>query len=259
VASSSLGIYIYNREQIDRIQEASLIAARVLDEIGSIIDVGISTFEIDRLARDVIVKSGAKPAFLGYKGFPAAVCTSINEVVVHGIPQKNIKLNNGDIIGVDIGVLYKGYYGDTARTFAAGSISSDAEKLMNVTRESLYRAIEKCADGNRISDVSHTVEEYVVQNGFSAVREFVGHGIGKNLHEEPSIPNYGPPGKGPRIKEGMVLAIEPMINMGTYKVEVLDDDWTVVTKDRRLSAHFEHTIAVIEGKAEILTKGKNFN
>ncbi len=254
-----LGIYIYNREQIKRIEEACLIAAGVLDEIEKNIEEGVSTLEIDFLAMKLIKESGAKPAFLGYKGYPAAVCTSINEVVVHGIPDKNVKLKNGDIIGIDIGIFYKDFYGDTAHTYSVGSITQVAERLIDVTRKSLYRGIEACVVGNRVSDISHSVEAYVTDQGFSPVREFVGHGIGKNLHEEPSIPNYGKAGAGPRIKEGMVFAIEPMINEGTYQVEVMEDDWTVVTKDRKLSAHFEHTVAIIGGKAEILTKGKNFN
>ncbi len=255
-----MGIYIYNQEQINNIEKACLIAARVLDEIDSIIDVGVSTYELDRVAQHIITHSGAKPAFLGYKGYPSAICASINEVVVHGIPQKSIKLKDGDIIGIDVGTFLNGYYGDTARSFRVGKESQDSDLLLRVTRESLYVAIEKCVVGNRISDISHSIEQYVEGYGFSPVREFVGHGIGKNLHEEPSIPNFGSPGKGPRIKEGMVFAIEPMINMGTYLVEVdAHDSWTVYTKDRKLSAHFEHTVAIVNGEAKVLTRGRNFN
>lgn len=255
-----MGIYIYNQEQIHNIEKACLIAAKVLDEIDRIVDVGISTYELDRLARDIIAHSGAKPAFLGYKGFPSAICTSINEVVVHGIPKKSIKLKDGDIIGIDVGTFLNGYYGDTARSFRVGRDNQDSDLLLRVTRESLYVAIEKCVVGNRISDISHSIEQHVEGYGFSPVREFVGHGIGKNLHEEPSIPNFGSPGKGPRIKEGMVFAIEPMINIGTYMVEVdARDSWTVYTQDRKLSAHFEHTIAIVNGEAKILTRGRNFN
>lgn len=256
---TTLGIYLYNREQIARIEEACLITACVLDEIEKIIDVGVSTYEIDVLARDAIKRYKAAPAFLGYRGYPAAVCTSINEVVVHGIPSKDETLKNGDIIGLDMGVLYRGYYGDSARTYVAGTGGDVADRLINATREALYQGIEKACTGNRISDISHAVEEYVTQFGFTPVREFVGHGIGRNLHEEPSIPNFGSPGKGPRIREGMVFAIEPMINIGTCDVNVLDDQWTVVTKDASLSAHFEHTVAIVDGKAKILTRGKNFN
>ncbi len=254
-----MGIYIYNREQIKRIEDACLIAASVLDDIETIIGAGVSTHEIDTLARSAIRRSGAVPAFLGYKGFPAAVCTSINEVVVHGIPRRDTRLKNGDIIGIDIGVCYKDFFGDTARSYAIGPVEEDVEKLLGVTRESLYRGIEKASTGNRISDISHAVEAHVSTHGFSPVEEFVGHGIGRNLHEEPSIPNFGDAGKGPRIREGMVFAIEPMINAGVPDVEVLGDGWTVVTRDRRFSAHFEHTVAIIDGKAQILTRGKNFN
>lgn len=254
-----MGIYIYNNEQIKRIEDACLIAASVLDDIEAIIGAGVSTHEIDTLARSAIRKSGAVPAFLGYRGFPAAVCTSINEVVVHGIPHREARLKSGDIIGIDIGVCYNDYYGDTARSYAIGSVEDDIKSLLGVTRESLYRGIERAVIGNRISDISHAVESYVSRYGFSPVEEFVGHGIGRNLHEEPSIPNFGDAGKGPRIREGMVFAIEPMINAGGRDVEVLGDGWTVVTRDRRFSAHFEHTVAVVDGKAQILTRGKNFN
>mgnify|MGYP000885577609 FL=1 len=243
-----MGIYIYNKEQIKRIEDACLIAASVLDDIEAIIGAGVSTHEIDTLARSAIRKSGAVPAFLGYRGFPAAVCTSINEVVVHGIPHREARLKSGDIIGIDIGVCYNDYYGDTARSYAIGSVEDDIKSLLGVTRESLYRGIERAVIGNRISDISHAVESYVSRYGFSPVEEFVGHGIGRNLHEEPSIPNFGDAGKGPRIREGMVFAIEPMINAGGRDVEVLGDGWTVVTRDRRFSAHFEHTVAVVDGK-----------
>lgn len=253
-----MGIYTYNIHEIKQIEEACIITARVLDIIEEIIEIGISTFEIDSVVRKTIKEYKGTPAFLGYRGFPASVCTSINEVVVHGIPNKEEKLRNGDIIGIDVGVFYNGFYGDTCRTFKVGSINEEAALLMKATKESLYAGIEKCVVGNRISDISNAVEQYVRKFGFSPVRDFVGHGIGKNLHEEPAIPNYGEAGKGPRIREGMVLAIEPMINMGNYKVEILDDQWTTVTADRKLSAHFEHTVAVIDGKAKILTKGKNF-
>lgn len=254
-----MGIYLYNSEQIGRIERASLIAAGILDEIEKCIDVGISTWDIDRLAREMTREAGAQAAFLGYKGYPAAVCTSINEVVVHGIPDKKAVLKNGDIVGVDIGILFNGYFGDTARSFAVGTVDEEAERLLEVTRQSLYEGIARCTVGNRISDISHSIERYVSGFGFTPVREFIGHGVGRNLHEEPSIPNFGPPGKGPRIKNGMVFAIEPMINAGGHEVEVLGDDWTVVTRDRRLSAHFEHTVAVVDGRARILTRGKKFN
>lgn len=255
-----MAIFLYNDEELKRIRESCTLAANVLDEIDGIIGEGITTYELDRFAREVIAKNGARPAFLGYKGFTAALCTSVNEVVVHGIPNRSVRLKGGDIVGIDVGVFLNGYYGDTARTFPIGSISKEARVLLEVTKASLYAGIEQCIHGNRISDVSHAIEEYVVRFGFSPVKEFVGHGIGKALHEEPPIPNHGKPGRGPRIKSGMVLAIEPMINVGTYLVEVdRKDGWTVYTKDRKLSAHFEHTVAVVDGKPDILTKGKNFS
>ncbi len=254
-----MAIYIYNNDEIKGIERSCKIVARVLDEIEDKIGVGTTTYDIDILAKNIIEKSGGKPAFLGYKGYPATTCTSINEVVVHGIPSENVDLKDGDIIGIDIGVFFEGYYGDSARSYRIGNIDDETERLLKATRESLYSGIEKCIVGNRISDISHAIETYVEKQGFIPVREFIGHGIGKNLHEEPSIPNFGEPGKGPRIKNGMVFAIEPMINAGTHEVNILDDNWTVVTADKKLSAHYEHTVAVIDGKAEILTKGKDFN
>ncbi|MBN2039509.1 MAG: type I methionyl aminopeptidase [Spirochaetes bacterium] len=252
-------MYTYSIDEISIIEEACLITARVLDDIERIIKVGISTYELDAFAQEKIAEYNAKPAFLGYRGFPGAICASKNEVVVHGIPDKNIKLANGDIIGIDMGVHYKGFYGDSARTFSIGAIDKETQKLIEVTRESLYKGIDNSKVGNRISDISNAVEQHVTKYGFSPVREFVGHGIGANLHEEPSIPNFGEKGKGPRIKNGMVFAIEPMINIGTYDVDVLSDGWTVVTKDKMNSAHFEHTVAILDGSAKILTRGKTFN
>ncbi len=229
----------------------------LISALDAVISEGITTFELDKFARDFIQRQGGKPAFLGYRGFPAALCTSINEVVVHGIPSKKVKLKKGDIIGIDVGVLLNDFFGDAAKTYKVGSVSEEASLLMKVTEESLSKGIEQCVEGNRISDISHAVESHVVQYGFMPVREFVGHGIGMHLHEEPSIPNFGQPGKGARIANGMVLAIEPMINQGTYDVEIQSDGWTVLTKDRKLSAHFEHTVAVIDGKAKILTDSGN--
>ena len=254
-----MGIYTYSIDEIQSIEEACKITAGVLDEIESVVKPGISTKELDIFANNLIVNNNAKAAFLGYKGFPASICTSINEVVVHGIPDQNVKLHEGDIIGIDIGVFYKGCYGDSARTFKVGEIDKNIQLLLDVTKESLYAGIDKCSVGNRISDISSAVEAHVINYGFSPVRDFVGHGIGFNLHEEPSIPNFGEPGKGQRIKDGMVFAIEPMINTGTYEVDILNDNWTVVTKDRKHSAHFEHTVAVINGTAKILTGGRGFN
>jgi len=248
-----LGIYIYNSEQISAIEESCQKTSSVLKELEKIVDDGVSTFELDQFAKDYISKQGGKPAFLGYHGFPSALCTSINEVVVHGVPSKKVKLKKGDILGVDVGVYFNGFYGDSAKTFKVGTVTPEVDLLLNVTKESLMKGIEKSVEGNRISDISNAVETHVNKYGFSPVKEFVGHGIGKNLHEEPSIPNFGEPGKGARITNGMVFAIEPMINAGTYRVKVLEDGWTVVTEDAKLSAHFEHTVAIIDGKAKILT------
>jgi methionyl aminopeptidase len=253
-----LGIYLYNKDEIKKIQEACIITANILDEIEDIIEEGISTYEVDRYTRTLVKRYNVQAAFLGYQGFPGALCTSINEVVVHGIPNKRDILKVGDIVGIDFGVCLDGYYGDSARSYPVGNIDDKARQLLKVTRDALYQGISKAKIGNRISDISHAIEAYVNEYGFTSVQEFVGHGIGKSLHEEPSVPNYGTPGRGPRIKEGMVFAIEPMINAGASDVEVLNDAWTVVTLDRKLSAHFEHTIAIIEGTAVILTKGRDF-
>jgi len=254
-----VSIYIYKKEQIKKIENACLITANILDELESKIVEGISTFEIDQYARKYIKAHKVKSAFLGYGGFPATVCTSINDEVIHGIPRKDCVLKNGDIVGMDFGVIADGYFGDSARTIAVGKVDPKVEKLLEVTRDSLYKGISSAVVGNRISDISNSVESYVSKFGFKPVREFSGHGIGLNLHEEPSIPNYGKAGRGPRVTEGMVFAIEPMINTGTSDVDVLDDNWTVVTADGSFSAHFEHTVAVIDGKARILTRGANFN
>ena len=253
-----MGLYIYNSDEIKKIRDACVITANILDEIGHLIDDGTALVDLDAQVRVLCRKFGAKPAFLGYSGFPATICASVNSVVIHGIPDRKTRLRAGDIIGIDFGVLYQGYYGDSARTFPVGSISQEAETLLKVTRESLYKGIEAAKEGNRISDISHAVESHVLKYGFSAVRDFVGHGIGRSLHEEPSIPNFGAPGKGPRIRNGMVFAIEPMINQGGPEVSVLEDGWTAVTDDGSLSAHFEHTVAIIDGKAEVLTAGKDF-
>lgn len=249
-----MAIFIYSEEEIKRVEDACRITAAVLDEIGKHVAEGISTYELDRIARDLIKKFKAIPAFLGYKGYPAAICTSVNEVVVHGIPNKGQILKKGNIVGIDIGVQYNGYFGDMAKTFVVGKISNNVKKLLEVTREALERGILQCKDGNHLTDISHAVESHVVQYGFQPVHEFVGHGIGRNLHEEPSIPNFGKSGKGPVIKTGMIFAIEPMINEGTYQVEILQDGWTAVTKDRKFSAHFEHTVAVVNGNPKILTR-----
>lgn len=233
-------------------RQAGRIVAGTLQELAGAVRPGITTIKLDALARQYIQKSGARPAFLGYHGFPATICTSLNEEVVHGIPGLR-RLKAGDIISIDVGVFYKGYYGDAAATFPVGEVSPLAKRLLEVTRESLYKGIEKAYPGNRLYDISAAIQTYVESRGFSVVRSYVGHGIGSEMHEEPQVPNYGLPGKGPLLEAGMVLAIEPMVNAGTWEVETLSDDWTVVTKDRNLSAHFEHTVAIMQDGPEILT------
>lgn len=233
-------------------RQAGRIVADTLQELAGAIRPGITTIQLDTLARQYIQKSGARPAFLGYHGFPASICASLNEEVVHGIPGLR-RLKAGDIISIDVGVFYKGYYGDAAATFPVGEVSPLAKRLLEVTRESLYKGIEKAYPGNRLYDISAAIQTYVESRGFSVVRSYVGHGIGSEMHEEPQVPNFGLPGKGPLLEAGMVLAIEPMVNAGTWEVETLSDDWTVVTKDRNLSAHFEHTVAIMQDGPEILT------
>ncbi|SJZ98809.1 type I methionyl aminopeptidase [Selenihalanaerobacter shriftii] len=239
--------------EIELMHQSGKIVAETHAFLAEKIDPGIKTEEIDRLAEEFILKYDAKPAFKGYQGFPSTVCVAINEQVVHGIPDSR-RLESGDIIGLDIGAVKNGYYGDAAQTLAVGEVSSEAQKLMKVTKDSLNAAIEAAVIGNRLSDISHAVQNFVEAEGFSVVRNFVGHGIGSKMHESPQVPNFGPPGNGPRLKEGMTLALEPMVNVGDYRVETLDDGWTVVTKDRKLSAHFEHTIAITDSGSKILTK-----
>ncbi len=234
-------------------RKAGAIVARILDDMAQMAAPGISTGELDRFAESRIKELGAKPAFKGYNGFPACVCISVNQEVVHGIPSNKRILKEGDIVGLDFGVIYDGWYGDSARTVAVGKITSEAQKLLDVTRESLYRGIAECREGNRVFDIGHAVQNYVENFGYGVVREFVGHGIGRALHEDPQVPNYGPKGKGPALKVGMVLAIEPMINAGSHEVKVLKDGWTAVTTDNSLSAHFEHTVAITANGPEILT------
>ncbi|ABW18076.1 type I methionyl aminopeptidase [Alkaliphilus oremlandii] len=245
-------IYIKSRQEIELMREAGKIVAEAHELVREAIKPGITTMELDQIVETHILKRGAIPAFKGYGGFPASTCTSVNHEVVHGIPGLK-RLEEGDILSVDIGALYKGYYGDSAKTHAIGKISPRAEELIEVTRQSFYEGIKFAKLGYRLSDISHAIQTYVESKGFSVVRNYVGHGIGTSMHEEPQIPNYGPPGKGPRLKEGMVLAIEPMINIGTYEVKVLSDGWTVVTLDGEYSAHYEHTVAITDDEPEILT------
>lgn len=251
-------ILIKSKKEIDLIRESCQIVAEALQLLKSYVKPGITTLELDKLAEDYIRSNDAIPAFKGYSqgyspGFPGSICASVNEEVVHGIPGDRV-LKNGDIISIDIGVLKNRYYGDAALTVAVGEISDEKKRLMDVTEQSLYKGIEAAVAGNRIGDISYAVQQYVESHGYSVVRELTGHGMGRYLHEDPQIPNFGPKGKGPLIKEGMTMAIEPMVNAGSYHVNVADDEWTVYTRDGRPSAHFEHSIAIIDGKPEILTK-----
>jgi methionyl aminopeptidase len=246
-------ITIKSEAEIKLMRISGRIVGQALVEIKARIKPGVTTQEIDKFAYEFFKKNDCVPAFLGYHGYPATICTSINAEVVHGIPGKRV-LEEGDIVGVDIGAYYKGYCGDSARTFAVGKIEPEVEKLLKVTFESLNKGIEQCRVGNRISDIGHAVQKHVETHGFSVVRDYVGHGIGQAMHEDPQVPNYGKPHQGPRIIEGMCLALEPMVNMGTEEVKVLQDGWTVVTKDGKFSAHFEDTIAILANGPENLTR-----
>ncbi|MGA7875022.1 MAG: type I methionyl aminopeptidase [Desulfoferrobacter sp.] len=240
--------------EIEKIRKSCLIVAEILQRLKEHIQPDISTLDLDVLSEGLAKKYHAKPAFKGYQGFPYALCASVNEEVVHGMPSKHRRLREGDIISLDFGVVVDGYYGDAAVTVPVGEISREAEKLCQVTENALYEGIKHVVVGHRLSDISSAIQEYVEANGFSVVREFVGHGIGKHLHESPQIPNFGPPGKGVKLKPGMVFAIEPMINQGDPDIEILADQWTAVTLDRRLSAHFEHTVAVTDNGPDILSR-----
>ncbi len=247
-------VIIKSQDEIKKISEACKIVAEVLEDLKSFIKEGISTAEIEAYVEKQILKRNGVPAFKGYRGYPSSVCLSINNQVVHGIPSKRVRLKNGDIISIDLGVLLKGFFGDAAITLSIGEVSQDAERLIKVTEQALYIGIEKAVVGNRVSDISSSIQQYVEDNGFSVVRAFVGHGIGRFLHEDPQVPNFGKPGQGIRLREGMTIAIEPMVNAGSPDVVILDDGWTAVTIDGSLSAHFEHTIAITKNGPEILTK-----
>ena len=238
--------------EIERMRAASALVARVLTEVKDAVAVGVTTLELDRMAEARIREAGGVPAFKGYHGYPSTICASVNEQVIHGIPSERV-LTAGDILSIDLGAVLNGFYGDSAVTVPVGAIAPRAEELLRVTEESLYRGIAMVRAGARVSDISHAVQAHVEAHGFSIVREFVGHGIGESLHEEPQIPNYGEPGRGPRLAEGMVLAIEPMANLGHPSVRILEDGWTAVTRDGSLSAHFEHTVAVTATGADVLT------
>ncbi len=241
------------QREISLMKDAGKIAALALKKAGEMIKEGSNTYEIDKAVCDFIKKQGATPSFLGYGGFPASTCISINNVVIHGIPSKDCIIKSGDIVSVDVGACYKGFHGDNAYTFACGEIGEKAKALLKATRESLEEAIKQAVEGNRIGDISSTVQRYVEVRGYSVVRDFVGHGVGANMHEDPSVPNYGTPNRGPRLMPGMTLAIEPMVNEGSSAVKVLEDEWTTVTSDGKLSAHFEHSIAITNSGPIILT------
>jgi methionyl aminopeptidase len=240
-------------EELAKMREAGRLVGEVLRVLSAAVVPGVSTADLDVLAEKTILAAGAIPAFKGYHGYPATICASVNDEVIHGIPSGRRILDEGDILSIDVGASLDGYFGDSAVTLPVGLVSEDAARLLRVTEESLYKAIEQVRPGARISDIGHAVQQHVESHGFSVVREFVGHGIGQQMHEEPQIPNYGEPGRGPRLAEGMVLAIEPMVNAGKPGVKVLSDGWTAVTRDRSLSAHFEHTVAVTSGEPWILT------
>ncbi|HOA33490.1 MAG: type I methionyl aminopeptidase [Clostridiales bacterium] len=246
-------IMLKSRRELEIMREAGRISARALQLAGEVIAPGISTADIDREVRKFIESQGAVPSFLGYNGFPAAACISVNNEVIHGIPGKDRIIKEGDLVSVDLGASIDGYHGDNAATFAVGKISPAAQRLMDTTREALYEGLKKAVAGGRIGDIGHAIESYCVSRGYGIVREYTGHGIGRSLHEDPSVPNYGSPGKGTRLLQGMTLAIEPMINEGTGRIKLLGDGWTVVTADGKLSAHFEHTIAITDGECLILT------
>jgi methionyl aminopeptidase len=239
--------------ELRRLREVNQLVGHVLAQLRDAVTPGVTTEDLDALAEREILAGGAAPAFKGYKGYPATICASVNEQVVHGIPSRKTVLSEGDIISIDLGAKMSGYFGDSAVTVAVGRIDSQAADLLRVTEQSLWKAIEAVRPGARISDIGHAVQSHVEKAGFSVVREFVGHGIGSELHEEPQIPNYGQPGRGPRLAEGMVLAIEPMVNLGQAGVRVLRDGWTAITSDRSLSAHFEHTVAVTADGVEVLS------
>ena len=245
-------IAIKNEHELKCMRQACKITAAARALAGEMVRPGVSTKEIDKAVYDYIVSQGAKPSFRGYHGFPASACISVNSTVIHGIPG-GYKLCEGDIVSVDVGACYKGFHGDCAATFPCGKISADAQKLIDVTKQSFFEGIRFAKRGHRVSDISHAIQTYVESNGFSVVRSFVGHGVGAQLHEEPEVPNFGAAGRGPRMLPGMTLAIEPMVNAGTFEVKVLSDGWTTVTADGKLSAHYENTVLITDGEPEILT------
>ena len=250
----SIKIVLKSKDEIAKLRAVNLIVSQVLDAVEHACKPGATTWDLNEIADAKLKQLGATSAFLGYHGYPAVLCTSVNEVVVHGIPRKDVLLKEGDIIGIDFGCFKEGFCGDSARTIAIGKVSDEATRLMQATRQSLELAIEQCKPGNRLQDIGWAVQSHVEPLGYSVVRTFVGHGIGRAMHEDPPVPNYGSPGKGLRLKPGLVLAIEPMVNAGTHEVEVLADGWTAVTKDRKISAHFEHSVAITEEGPFVLSR-----
>ena len=246
-------IIIKSSREIEHLKRSNAIVAEVFQALKKAIGPGMTTKELDQIVEKIILSKGALPAFKGYRGFPASLCISINEEVVHGIPGQR-KLKEGDLVSLDVGVNLDGYFGDGAITLPIGEVDEEARRLLEVTERALYLGIEKAEAGNRLFDISYAIQAWVERHGFSVVRDFVGHGIGRDLHEEPQIPNFGLPGSGPLLKKGMTLALEPMVNIGDWRTKVGDDNWTVLTADGSLSAHFEHTIAITDGEAEVLTK-----
>lgn len=247
-------INVKSKSELEKMRKAGIIAGNALHFGGRSIRPGMTTFELDKLIHDYIVKQGAIPTFLGYGGFPGSACLSINNEVIHGLPSKTKRINEGDIVSIDVGATFGGYVGDTAYTFAVGKISEDAKKLLEVTEQGLYKGIEQAIIGNRIGDIGHAIEEYCTSFGYGVVRKYIGHGVGREMHESPEVPNYGKPGHGPRLVSGMTIAIEPMINAVGDDVKDLPDGWTVLTKSGSLSAHFEHTVAVTPDGPVLLTK-----
>ena len=245
-------ITIKNERELESMRQACKITAEARALAGDLVKPGVSTKAIDQAVYDYIVAQGAKPSFLNYNGFPASSCISVNSTVIHGIPGGYI-LKEGDIVSIDVGAFYKGFHGDCAATFACGAISTEAQKLIEVTKQSFFEGMKFATKGKRVQDISHAIQTYVESNGFSVVRSFVGHGVGRKLHEEPEVPNFGKSGHGPRLLKGMTLAIEPMVNAGVYDVRVLKDGWTVLTADGKLSAHYENTVLITDGEPEILT------
>lgn len=246
-------IHLKTAKQIELMRQAGKLTIDAIREVGKYIKPGVSTLELDQVAEDYIRSHGGIPSCKGYEGYPATICASVNEVVVHGIPSPYVILKEGDIISIDCVAYIHGFHGDATRTFAVGKISPEKQKLIDVTKESFYKGLEQVKVGGHIGDIGEAIQKYVEANGFSVVREMVGHGIGKEMHEDPQVPNYGHKNFGEKIENGLVIAIEPMINMGRKEIEILDDDWTCVTRDRKPSCHYENTVAIIDGKVEILT------